>query len=577
MELFKRSAYCGQVSQSFVEKEIFLCGWVDNRRDLGGLIFVDLRDRTGIMQLVFNPQDDSKSNKKIVEMAHSLRSEYVICVRGTVVKRSPGTVNKNISTGEYELKVSDLSIISESKTPPFEIDENTNASEELRLKYRYLDLRRSNMQDILKTRHDAVFAIREYLNKSEFYEIETPILSKSTPEGARDFLVPSRLKPGAFYALPQSPQLYKQLLMSAGMDKYFQIVRCFRDEDFRANRQPEFTQLDMEMSFVKEKDVQDVTEGVIGAVWERIFGVAPELPFERMKYEEAFARFGSDKPDTRFELEIQDVTSLFEGTDVKFIKKVVEDGGRVGALHVSKTWSRSQLAALEEQAKQHFGAKGLLWVSFGEGGAVSSPVAKLLPEDFFAKVRDLIPTVAPGDTLFLISDDYNTAWTALGRLRLALGKELGLIARSQYNFLWVTDFPLLEWHEEDDRWYSKHHPFTLPKSGWENLELSDIKAHAYDLVCNGEELAGGSLRIYDSGQQKKIFELLGIDKKQAIEKFGFFLEAQEYGFPPHGGIALGIDRLIMLLTKNESIREVIAFPKSSNGSCLMMSSPSEVD
>ncbi|MBU1007839.1 aspartate--tRNA ligase [Candidatus Dependentiae bacterium] len=574
MELFKRSVYCGHVSQDFVGKEIFLCGWVQGRRDLGGLIFIDLRDRSGIIQLVFNPE----KNKQLAEQAHTLRSEFVISVRGTVVERSPESINKKILTGSFEVSILDLSIVSSSPTPPFEIEDDVQACEDLRLKYRYLDLRRPKMHQYIKLRHEVILSVREYLNKLEFYEIETPLLSKSTPEGARDFLVPSRLQKESFYALPQSPQIYKQLLMSAGMEKYFQIARCFRDEDFRSNRQPEFSQLDLEMSFVHEDDVQSVMEGVVETVWRRVFGETIRLPFSHMKYEEAFARFGSDKPDTRFDLEIQDITIVFENTDARFLKKVIDDNGKIGALCVKdQAFSRSALKGWEEKAKKYFGASGLLWVSFKQDGSFDSPVSKLLPEDFFKQIRDVIPTIAPGDTLFIVAGSYQAAWTALGRLRNALGKAFNLIDESKYNFLWVTDFPLLEWYEADKRWYAKHHPFTLPRKGWENQEIAKIKAHAYDLVCNGEELAGGSLRIYDPATQKKIFKLLGISEKEAQDKFGFLLEAQQYGFPPHGGIALGIERLVMALAKTDSIRDVIAFPKTTTGSCLMTQSPSQVD
>lgn len=587
MELCKRSHYCGQVTKDCMKKEVFLCGWVDNRRDLGGLIFIDLRDRTGIMQLVFNPQN----NKELAEKAHALRSEFVICVRGTVVNRSPETVNKNIFTGEFELEVQELSVLSKSKTPPFEIktkilsegDElkitEQPASEDLRLQYRYLDLRRASMQRLLKLRHEIIFSIRDFLNKKEFYEVETPLLSKSTPEGARDFLVPSRLKSGTFYALPQSPQLYKQLLMASGVDRYFQVARCFRDEDFRANRQPEFTQLDLEMSFVREKEVFEITEGIIKSVFEKVTKKdLGEIP--RMKFSEAFSRFGTDKPDTRFGLEIQDFSKLFVNTEIKFIKKVLDDGGKVGAVHFSgglHNLTRSQLSVWEDRCKKDLGGKGLLWVMINEDGSVTSPVSKFLPEDFFAQARDFVPTLSPGDVLFIIADKYKDAWTVLGRLRLELGKNFDLIDREKFNFLWVTDFPLFEWSEEDNRWYSMHHPFTLPHENWENVETGEITARAYDIVCNGEEIGGGSLRIYDAEMQKKVFSLLGIDEKEAQEKFGFFLQAQEYGFPPHGGIALGIDRLVMLLGGTDSIRDVIAFPKTSTGSCLMTSSPSEVD
>lgn len=574
MEPFRRSAYCGQVTRDFIGKEVFLCGWVDNRRDLGGLIFIDLRDRSGIMQLVFNPEN----NKSLAELSHTLRSEFVISVRGKVIERSSETVNKNIPTGELELEVLDLSILSKSKTPPFEIEDEIKVSEDLRLKYRYLDLRRPKMHNFLKLRHEVAFAIREYLNKKEFYEIETPLLSKSTPEGARDFLVPSRLSPGNFYALPQSPQLYKQLLMAAGMDRYFQIARCFRDEDLRANRQPEFSQLDIEMSFVKAEEVQELTEGVINAVWEKVFNSSLELPIKRMTYDEAFSRFGTDNPDTRFGLEIHEITGLFKSTEVKFLQKVVEKGGKIGALCVKgQELTRSALKKWEEDAKKYFGASGLLCITFNEDGTFESPINKLLPDDLFAQTRDFIKDLSPGDTLFIVADRYETAWTALGRLRLELAKKFNMINEAHYHFLWITNFPMFEWSEDEKRWYAKHHPFTLPHDGWEHLELDKITAHAYDLVCNGEEIGGGSLRIYDSATQQKILELLGISEEEAKEKFGFLLAAQEYGFPPHGGIALGLERLIMTIAKTGSIRDVMAFPKTSAGACLMTESPSKVN
>jgi aspartyl-tRNA synthetase len=573
MDLFRRSTYCGQITQNFVGKEIFLCGWVNTRRDLGGLIFIDLRDRTGVMQLVFNPNND----KNLAEKAHFLRSEFVISARGKVVKRAPETINKNIKTGEYELEVLDLSIINKSKTPPFEIEDDTNASEELRLTYRYLDLRRPKMHKYLKLRHDVTFAIRDYLNKLEFYEIETPILSKSTPEGARDFLVPSRLSKGNFYALPQSPQIYKQLLMSAGMEKYFQIAHCFRDEDCRSNRQPEFTQLDMEMSFIQAEDIQTVTEGIVGAVWKKVFGAELMAPFPRMTYDEAFFRFGTDAPDTRFAMEIQDITSIFENTEVKFLEKTIKKGGKVGTICVTGAeFSKTELKKWEEHAKTHFGASGLLWIIFNEDGTFDSPIKKLLPEDFYRIIRDVMPDLKPKDIVFIVADEFKRAWTALGRLRLEMGKSLNLINKSAYNFLWVTDFPMFEWSEDEKRWYAMHHPFTLPRDL--NLETGEIKAHAYDLVCNGIELGGGSLRIYDADMQRKIFEIIGIKEKEAEEKFGFLLRAQEFGFPPHGGIAFGLDRLVMMLSITaESLRDVIAFPKTTTGSCLMTGSPSSVD
>ncbi len=583
MELFKRSAYCGEISHIFDNKIVFLSGWVDNRRDLGGLIFIDLRDRSGLMQLVFNPEN----NQKLADISHRLRNEFVISVRGKVVKRSESTINKKIKTGEYELEVLDLSIISEAKNPPFEICDSADVSEEIRLKYRYLDLRRPKMQEIFKIRHDVIFAIREYLNKIGFYEIETPLLSKSTPEGARDFLVPSRLQRGSFYALPQSPQLYKQLLMCSGFDKYFQVARCFRDEDLRADRQLEFTQLDIEASFVKESEIQDIIEGILGYTFEKLFNKKIELPLQKIKYSEAFEKFGSDKPDTRFDLEIKDLTKIFENTQIKFLQKVIESNGRIGGLLVKdkefsrKEFSRKEVSDIETKAKEHFGASGVLYISVKEDGSLSSPISKFLPEDFFYKIRDFIPEISPKDSLFIIADDYKKAWTALGRLRLELGKKLDLIDEDKLNFLWVTDFPMFEWDEDSKKFNAMHHPFTLPKlgpkSGYENLDTKDIKAHAYDLVCNGIELGGGSLRIYDKKTQEKVFELIGLDKDKAKEKFGFFLEALEYGFPPHGGVALGLDRLVMILTNTDSIRDVIAFPKTTTGSSLMTGSPCSVD
>lgn len=574
MESFKRSHMCGDITEKLVGKTITLAGWIHRRRDLGGLIFIDLRDRSGIMQLIFNP----KQNKSLAKQAHELRSEYVIGVTGIVVKRSSEAVNKSIATGRLELKIDDLEIFSISKTPPFQIEDQTNATEELRLKYRYLDLRRPQMQHLLKLRNDITFAIREQLNKQNFLEIETPLLSKSTPEGARDFLVPSRIKKGSFYALPQSPQIYKQLLMSSGLDKYFQIARCFRDEDFRANRQPEFTQIDMEMSFVNEQDIQQVCEKVMNSVWKKALNINLPSTFERITYKEAFSQFGSDKPDTRFELEIHDVTKLFEKTNVKFLQSIIEKGGNIGTLCVSeKEFSRSKLSELEKLTKEYFGASGLLWMKIDKDSNITSPISKHLPEDFLEQIQKIIPKAKPSSTLFFIADTFKKAWTALGRLRSELGKTLNLIDKSKFNFLWITDFPLFEWHEEDNRWYAVHHPFTAPQEGWEQQEAKDILSRAYDLVCNGEELGGGSIRIHNSETQTKVFELLGISKKQANEKFGFLLEAQEYGFPPHGGIAFGLDRLIMILGNTDSIRDVIAFPKTSTGSCLMTNSPSEVD
>ncbi|MBD3231822.1 aspartate--tRNA ligase [Candidatus Dependentiae bacterium] len=573
MQEFRRSVYCGQIDKLFLNKEIFLAGWVDNIRDHGGLIFIDLRDRTGIMQLVINPE----KNNELAEKAKTIRAEFVISVRGKVINRTKENINENLKTGKFELNVLDLSIVSKSKPLPYQLDDADNVDDELRLKYRYLDLRREKMQKMLKIRCDAVFAVREYLIKKEFYEIETPILSKSTPEGARDFLVPSRLQHGEFYALPQSPQIYKQLLMASGVDKYFQIAKCFRDEDFRANRQPEFSQIDLEMSFVQETDVQDICEGVLNSVWEKIFNKTLKLPLPRLSYDEVFFKFGTDKPDMRFGLEINDFTNLFESTKLKFLKSVIDNGGKVGAICVpNKNFSRSDLDKWVKFATDRLKAKGLLWIGFAEDGSALSSIAKFLPTNFFLEARKIITSLTPADTIFLVADKYESAWRVLGRLRNEFAKKFDLISDNEFNMCWVTDFPLLEWDDEQKRYFAKHHPFTAPQHGWENLDPSKIKARAYDIVCNGEELGGGSIRIHDKKTQIKIFELLGISTKEAKEKFGFLLQAHEFGFPPHGGIALGLDRLIMLITKANSIRDVIAFPKMQSGICPMINTPSVV-
>jgi aspartyl-tRNA synthetase len=575
MQLFKRSAYCGQINESFLEKEIFLSGWVNKIRDHGDLIFIDLRDRTGLMQLVLNPQiNDSKT----IELAQTIRAEFVISVRGKVIKRRQEAVNKEIPTGKFELQIQNMSIVSTCKPLPYQLEDAENVDDELRLKYRYLDLRRKKMHNIFKTRHNIIFAIRQYMNNQEFYEIETPLLAKSTPEGARDFLVPSRIQHGKFYALPQSPQTFKQLLMAGGMDKYFQIARCFRDEDFRANRQPEFTQLDIEMAFIQESDIQDISEGIISTVWKKIFNKQLKLPFPRYSYQEVFDKYGTDKPDMRFDLEIKDCTKLFESTELKFLKSTIDKGGKVGTILVKdQQFTRSELDKWVAKATSKMGAKGLLWIKFKEDGTPESSIAKFLPTDFFLQARKIFSNITPADTLFLVADSYEDAWTVLGRLRIEFGKHFKLINENEFNFLWVTDFPLLEWNEEDKRFYARHHPFTAPKSDWEKVDPKEIIARAYDLVCNGEELGGGSIRIHDSKTQIKMFELLGINKKEAQEKFGFLLKAQEMGFPPHGGIAFGIDRLVMLITETDSIRDVIAFPKTQKGICPLTDAPAEVD
>ncbi len=567
-----RTIGCGLVSFEFLEKQISLAGWVQTRRDHGGLIFVDMRDRSGIMQLVFS----AEINKDAFQLAQELRSEYVIAVNGNVVKRSDNTVNKEIATGAFELQVNSLSILNRSKVLPFILDEGDSVDEEIRLKYRYLDLRRPSMNHKLALRHRIIFAMRSFFDADGFYEIETPILTKNTPEGAREFVVPSRMHPGSFYAMPQSPQLYKQLLMASGVERYFQIARCFRDEDLRADRQPEFTQLDIEMSFTDEAMIQDLIERMLVHIYKTVFNKELHIPFERMTYDQAFALYGSDKPDVRFDLKISDATQLFHDTELSFIKNVLDKKGRIGALHVTKSpFSHTELNRWTERALK-LGAKGLLWISYSND-QFDSPVSKFLPSDFKERVLSIFPDLADGSVLFLIAGQYKIAWDLLGRLRLELARALQIISHDQYKYLWVTDFPLLEYDEQEKRWNAMHHPFTSPQGDWQNMKPGDIKARAYDLVLNGIELGGGSIRIHDRQVQQKMFDFLGLSAEQMQSKFGFLLEAQELGFPPHGGIALGIDRFVMLLTQSQSIREVIAFPKTQRGYDLMVDAPTPLD
>lgn len=572
MEQVQRTVMCAQVAKVHLGTTIHLAGWVAKRRDHGGLIFIDLRDRTGIVQLVFNPETD----KTVHELAHTLRSEFVIAVSGEVVERSTDTVNKDLATGSFEIKVTHLTILNPAKGLPFMLEEADNVDEELRLKYRYLDLRRTAMQKNFELRHKVFFAIREFLNTQNFYEIETPILTKNTPEGAREFLVPSRVKSGSVYALPQSPQLYKQLLMGSGFDKYFQIARCFRDEDLRADRQPEFTQLDMELSFTSEQEVQDLVEKLYKHIFKVVLNKELETPFERITYQEAFDSYGSDKPDLRYKFKIRDFTGLFANTELSFLKAVLDRGGKIGGLHLQgKQMSRSELDSWVDWALKA-GAKGLLWIRFKDDGSIESPIAKHVPEDFYDRVKEVCPAVVRGDTLFLIAGNYKEAWTYLGRLRQAVAEKYQMIPNNQMHFSWVTDFPLFEYDDQTKRWHAIHHPFTAPQDGWQGKEPGQIKARAYDLVLNGVELGGGSIRIHEKITQEAVFDMLGLQKEEVEHKFAFLLEALELGFPPLGGIAFGLDRLIMLLTNSSSIRDVMAFPKTARGHDPMMDAPSEI-
>ena len=565
----KRSMYAGRVRSEHVGQEITLKGWVARRRDLGGLIFIDLRDREGIMQLVINPESVSD---EVMKTAESLRSEFVIEVTGKVAAREQA--NDKLATGSVELHVDSLMVLNTAKTTPFEIKDGIEASDDTRLRYRYLDLRRPEMLENLKLRAKVTHSIRNYLDELEFIDVETPFLTKSTPEGARDYLVPSRVNQGHFYALPQSPQITKQLLMNAGFDRYYQIVKCFRDEDLRGDRQPEFTQVDLETSFLSEQEIQDITEGLIARVMKETKGIEVTLPFPRMKYDDAMALYGSDKPDTRFDMLLQDLTELVKGVDFK----VFSEAPAVKVIVVKNAadkYSRKDIDKLTEQAKQH-GAKGLAWVKFA-GGELSGPVAKFLT-DLSSELTTALQ-LEENDLVLFVADTLDVANAALGALRVRLGKELGLIDPAKFNYLWVVDWPMFEWSEEEGRYMSAHHPFTLPqKDSEQDLEgdLSKVRAIAYDIVLNGYELGGGSLRINQKDLQERMFKALGFSAEEAQDQFGFLLEAMDYGFPPHGGLALGLDRFVMLLAGEENIREVIAFPKNNKASDPMTQAPSLV-
>ena len=565
----KRTMYAGRVRSEHIGQEITLKGWVGRRRDLGGLIFIDLRDREGIMQLVINPEEVSSD---VMTTAESLRNEFVIEVTGEVAQREQE--NKNLPTGAVELKVSALTVLNTAKTTPFEIKDDVEVSDENRLRYRYLDLRRPKMLNNFKLRAKVTHSIRNYLDELEFIDVETPMLTKSTPEGARDYLVPSRVSQGHFYALPQSPQITKQLLMNAGFDRYYQIVKCFRDEDLRGDRQPEFTQVDMETSFLSDQDIQDITEGMIAKVMKDTKGIDVTLPFPRMSYDDAMNNYGSDKPDTRFEMLLQDLTEVVKDVDFKVfsqapvVKAIVVKGN-------ADKYSRKNIDKLTEFAKQ-FGAKGLAWVKFTDG-AITGPVAK-----FLTSIEDKLTVslqLEENDLVLFVADTLEVANNTLGALRTRIAKELDMVDNSKFNFLWVVDWPMFEWSEEEERYMSAHHPFTLPtEESAHELEgdLAKVRAVAYDIVLNGYELGGGSLRINQKELQERMFKALGLTAEEANDQFGFLLEAMNYGFPPHGGLAIGLDRFVMLLAGEDNIREVIAFPKNNKAADPMTQAPSLV-
>lgn len=578
----KRTDYCGEITVAEVGKELTVMGWAAKRRDLGGLIFVDLRDRTGIIQVVF---DASVATKESFEKAENVRSEYVLAVRGKLRRRGDDAINPKLSTGEVELVAEEMRVLSDADTPPFAIEDNSATNEAMRLKYRYLDLRNASYQERFKLRSKVCSVVRNYLIDNNFLEIETPFLGKSTPEGARDYLVPSRVHPGEFYALPQSPQLYKQLLMISGFDRYFQIARCFRDEDLRANRQPEFTQIDMEMSFVDdEEDVMGVAEGLVRKVFKDCIGYDLPEKIRRMTYAEAMSRFGSDKPDTRFGLELQDVSDIVKDCGFQVFTSAVKNGGSVRMINAKGFYkngnpvlSRRDVDALGEFVKT-YRARGLAWIAVKEEG-LQSAITKFMDEATVKAILDRA-NAEVGDIIFFVADKNDVVFASLGALRLHLAEIAGLIDDSYYDILWITEFPMLEWSEEEKRCVAVHHPFTSPKT--EDLPLLDteplkVRAKAYDLVINGQEAGGGSIRIHSREIQKKMFNVLGFTDEQIEERFGFFIGAFNYGTPPHGGLAFGLDRLIMLLSKTDNIKDVIAFPKVQNASDLMTDAPSAVE
>ena len=565
----------GTLGEENIKQSVLLKGWVDKRRDLGGLIFIDLRDKSGIVQIVFNPDHSEEA----LAIADKVRSEYVIEVKGEVVKREESTFNPNLQTGKIEVFATDIIILNKAKNPPFLIEDETDVSEDLRLKYRYLDLRRQTLQDTFKLRHQTTQVIRNFLSDDDYLEMETPILTKSTPEGARDYLVPSRVHPGEFYALPQSPQLFKQLIMMGGFEKYYQIARCFRDEDLRADRQPEFTQIDIETSFMSSDEIMSMVEKMMQKVMKEVKDIDISLPLERMRYDDAMNRFGSDKPDTRFGLELIHASDIFAQSEFKVFRGAVDNGGKVALLNVSQqadSFSRKDIDALTDYVKI-YGAKGLAWLKL-ENDELAGPIAKFLSDKEKAALIERA-SAENGDLLLFGADQANIVYDSLGALRLKLGKQLDLIDESKFNFLWVVDWPLLEYDETLKRYTAAHHPFTMPfEEDVDKLETdpASVRAHAYDLVLNGFELGGGSLRIYQRELQDKMFKVLGFTEEEANDQFGFLLEALEYGAPPHGGVALGLDRIVMLLAGKTNLRDTILFPKTASASDLLTDAPDEV-
>ena len=571
----KRTHYCTDLSLKNLNEKVCVCGWVQRRRDHGGLIFIDLRDRTGILQIVFNPEYSVEAHTA----AHTLRSEFVVLAKGTVIKRSQETINPKMITGEIEIAVNELEILNSSKTPPFMLEEDVKINEDLRLKYRYLDLRRESVMKKFIIRHKAAIIVRNYLNEKNFLEIETPMLTKSTPEGARDYLVPSRVNPGTFYALPQSPQLFKQLFMVSGFDRYFQIVKCFRDEDLRADRQPEFTQIDMEMSFIEQEDIFEIIEGMLQKIFKEIKGIDIPQPIRKMDYEEAIEKYGSDKPDLRFGIELKNITDLIIESEFQVLKNVVADGGIVKGLTIpgGASLSRKEIDDLISYVG-NFGAKGMAWFKVTESG-LDSNIKKFFTEKILKDIQERMEA-KQGDLVCFVGSSPKIANSALGNLRLHIAEKLNLINKNKYEFVWIYNFPLFEYDEQTKRYAAMHHPFTSPTDDtvqYMDSDPSKVRAKAYDIVLNGSELGGGSIRIYKNEVQKKMFNALRITEEDAEIKFGFLLNALQYGAPPHGGIALGMDRLIMLLTGADSIRDVIPFPKTQKATCLMTEAPSKVE